>query len=164
MFKNSLESSWRRWWSSHYTQCLPEIRTSCLIYAHLLFLKQLHTNSQTSATTTSRVAKSSSVSTSSQRLHVTTSSTSDSKVTSVKSDLDELKSNFKEMKSLRFNSLETLVDNDDMTGDGSAQPLVTFPDDTPVPSEMSSPTNLMDTVKYEQKTVNNFKTSKVSCV
>ncbi|KAI4461552.1 sarm1 [Holotrichia oblita] len=65
------------------------------------------------------------------------------------------------MKSLRFNSLETLVDGDDMTADSSTQPLVTFPDDTPVPSELPSPTNMLDTLKFQQKTVNNFKTSKV---
>ncbi|XP_022916162.1 NAD(+) hydrolase sarm1 isoform X2 [Onthophagus taurus] len=126
---------------------------------------QLQTNTQ-SSTTTSRVAKTSSVTTSSQRFHVTkSSSTSDSKVTSVQSDLKSLKNNFKEMKTIaetktRFNSVETLVDGDDMNSD-TPQPLVTFPDDTPVPSELNSPTNLLDTVKFEQKTVNNYKTSKV---
>lgn len=56
-------------------------------------------------------------------------------------------------------SLENLVDADD---DEINQPLVTFPDDTPVPSEVGSPTNPLDTLKFEQKTMNNFKKTKVS--
>lgn len=86
----------------------------------------------------------------------------------MKSDLDELKSNMNEMKSLSNinalkklrSSLENLVDTED--GD-MPQPLVTFPDpDTPPPSsDLVSPTANLDTVKFEQKTVNNFKASKV---
>lgn len=85
----------------------------------------------------------------------------------MKSDLDEFKNNMNEMKSNipNFNglkklrsSLENLVDAED--GD-MPQPLVTFPDDTPTPSEISSPTNTMDTMKFEQKTTNNYKATKV---
>lgn len=62
------------------------------------------------------------------------------------------------MKTIR-SSLENLVDDDD------PQPVVTFPDpDTPPPvgGDLGSPSKLVDTLKFEQKTVNNFKASKVS--
>ncbi|RZC34291.1 sterile alpha and TIR motif-containing protein 1, partial [Asbolus verrucosus] len=123
------------------------------------------TNSQ-SSTTTTRVKTSSTSSTSTHKVHVT----SDLKASNMRSDLVELKNNLNDMKSsisniglnpdlkkLR-NSLENLVDADD---DEMGQPLVTFPDETPAPSEISSPTNVMDTVKFEQKTMNNFKKTKV---
>lgn len=68
-----------------------------------------------------------------------------------------MKSSIKQFKS----SLENLdVDDDEMAE--ISQPLVTFPDDTPVPSEIGTPVNPMDTVKYEQKTMNNFKKTKVN--
>ncbi|XP_044267301.1 NAD(+) hydrolase sarm1 isoform X2 [Tribolium madens] len=120
---------------------------------------QLQTNSQTSTTTT-RVTSSS---TSTQRRHVTSS---DLKASNMKSDLIEMKNNLNDMKSSISNlnklrsSLENLdADDDDM--DEISQPLVTFPDDTPVPSEVGSPTHALDTVKFEQKTMNNFKKTKV---
>ncbi|XP_031338896.1 sterile alpha and TIR motif-containing protein 1 isoform X2 [Photinus pyralis] len=132
---------------------------------------QLQSNSHTSTTTT-RVAKSSvsssSTTSSSQRVHLTSTSSTDRKASSMKSDLNELKNNMNEMKNLSNinalkklrSSLENLVDveDNDMT-----QPLVSFPDsDTPPPSsELASPTSNLDTVKFEQKTVNNFKASKV---
>lgn len=53
-------------------------------------------------------------------------------------------------------SFDNLVDTED------SQPLVTFPDDSPCVSEISSPTNQLDTLKFEQKTMNNFKKTKVS--
>lgn len=82
----------------------------------------------------------------------------------MKNDLVDFKNNINDMKSslpntliqLR-NSLENLVDADD-----DSDPIVTFPDDTPVPSEVSSPTNTLDTLKFEQKTMNNFTHTKVS--
>lgn len=80
----------------------------------------------------------------------------------MKSDLNELKNNFNEMKSISNmreklrNSFENLVDTEDN------QPLVTFPDDSPCVSEISSPTNQVDTLKFEQKTMNNFKKTKVT--
>jgi hypothetical protein len=86
----------------------------------------------------------------------------------MKSDLVELKNNLNDMKSSisnlkQFrNSLENLVDADDDEMAEISQPLVTFPDDTPVPSEIGSPTNTLDTVKFEQKTMNNFKKTKVN--
>ncbi|KAK5645306.1 hypothetical protein RI129_006606 [Pyrocoelia pectoralis] len=132
---------------------------------------QLQANSHTSTSTT-RVAKSSvsssSTTSSSQRVHLTSTSSTDRKASSMKSDLNELKNNMNEMKNLSNinalkklrSSLENLVDveDNDMT-----QPLVSFPDsDTPPPSsELASPTANLDTVKFEQKTVNNFKASKV---
>ncbi|XP_018575801.1 uncharacterized protein LOC108914458, partial [Anoplophora glabripennis] len=124
----------------------------------------LQTNSQSSSTTT-RVSKSSTSSTSTQRVHVT----SDLKASNMKSDLVDFKNNLNDMKSSISNSidlkklrssLENLVDADDEMNDIS-QPLVTFPDDTPVPSEISTPTNPLDTLKFEQKTMNNFKKTKV---
>lgn len=84
----------------------------------------------------------------------------------MKSDLDEFKNNLNEMKSISNinlkklrSSIEDLVDADDSE---MTQPLVTFPDDSPCVSELSSPTNVLDTVKFEQKTMNNFKKTKVS--
>ncbi|CAH1112715.1 unnamed protein product [Psylliodes chrysocephalus] len=118
----------------------------------------LQTN-QTSTTTT-RVSKvSSSSSATSQRRQITT----DLKASNMKNDLVDFKNNINDMKSslpntliqLR-NSLENLVDADD-----DSDPIVTFPDDTPVPSEVSSPTNTLDTLKFEQKTMNNFTHTKV---
>lgn len=53
-------------------------------------------------------------------------------------------------------SFENLVDTDDN------EPLVTFPDESPCVSEISSPTNQLDTLKFEQKMMNNFKKTKVS--
>lgn len=129
---------------------------------------QLQTNSQTSTTTTRLTTASSSSST---RRQLTTSS-SDLKASNMKTDLVELNNNMNDMRSTFpsldtydlkqkiKSSLENLVDVDDdveMTG----QPLVTFPEDTPVPSEVGSPTAIMDTVKFEQKTMNNFKKTKV---
>lgn len=133
----------------------------------LLILFQLQTNSHETRTQTTCVAnKSTTVSTSSSS--TSTSSQRERKVNTVKSDLDELKNNMNEMKNIpHFNglkklrsSLENLVDTAD---DGDiTQPLVTYPDDTPTSSELSSPTNTMDTVKFEQKTTNNYKATKVS--
>lgn len=85
----------------------------------------------------------------------------------MKSDLVELKNNLNDMKSSLPNnlmkiSLENLVDAHDDEMNGISQPLVTFPDDTPVPSEIGSPTNVVDTLKFEQKTMNNFKKTTVS--
>lgn len=84
----------------------------------------------------------------------------------MKSDLNELKNNFNEMKSISNinlkkirSSLENLVDTDE---NEMPQPLVTFPDESPCVSEISSPTNTLDTLKFEQKTMNNFKKMKVS--
>lgn len=60
--------------------------------------------------------------------------------------------------------MENLVDNDDdEMVEITTSPLVTFPDDTPTPSEIGSPpvTSGIDTVKFEQKTMNNFKKTKV---
>lgn len=81
----------------------------------------------------------------------------------MKSDLNELKNNLSEMKSISNmnlktlrSSFENLVDTDDN------EPLVTFPDDSPCVSEIASPTNQLDTLKFEQKTMNNFKKTKVS--
>lgn len=51
-------------------------------------------------------------------------------------------------------SLENLVEDE-------SEPIVTFPDDTPVPSELMSSTNPMDTMKFEQTTTNNFSATKV---
>ena len=85
----------------------------------------------------------------------------------MKSDLVELKNNMNDMKSSISNlkqfksSLENLVDVDDDEMEEITQPLVTFPDDTPVPSEIGTPTNAVDTVKFEQKTMNNFRKTKV---
>ncbi|KAF5306190.1 hypothetical protein FQR65_LT07467 [Abscondita terminalis] len=132
---------------------------------------QLQSNSQTSTTTT-RVAKSSvsslSTTSSSQRVHLTSTSSTDRKASSMKSDLNELKNNMNEMKNLSNinalkklrSSLENLVDAED---NDISEPLVTFPDpETPPPSsDVVSSANNSDTVKFEQKTVNNFKTSKV---
>lgn len=79
----------------------------------------------------------------------------------MKTDLVEFKNNINDMKSsLSSNhafqtmrkSLENLAD----------EPLVTFPDDTPTPSEISSPTTTIDTLKFEQKSMNNFKKTKVT--
>lgn len=82
----------------------------------------------------------------------------------MKSDLNELKNNFNEMKSISNmreklrSSFDNLVDAEDQN-----QPLVTFPpDDSPCVSEISSPTNQLDTLKFEQKTMNNFQKTKVS--
>lgn len=91
----------------------------------------------------------------------------------MKTDLVELNNNMNDMRSTFpsldtydlkqkiKSSLENLVDVDEDV-DMSGQPLVTFPEDTPVPSEVGSPTTVMDTVKFEQKTTNNFKKTKVS--
>ncbi|VEN56676.1 unnamed protein product, partial [Callosobruchus maculatus] len=125
----------------------------------------LQTSNQ-SSTTTTRVSKTTSTSssaTSHQRVHVT----SDLKASNMKSDLVELKNNLNDMKSSLPNtliklksSLENLVDADDVVVD-MGEPLVTFPDDTPVPSEIGSPTNVVDTLKFEQKTMNNYKKTSV---
>lgn len=82
----------------------------------------------------------------------------------MKNNLDELKNNLNEMKNINFkklrSSLENLVDEAD---DGEMpQPLVTYPDDSPSVSEISSPTNPIDTLKFEQKTMNNFQKTRVS--
>ncbi|CAH1986152.1 unnamed protein product [Acanthoscelides obtectus] len=124
----------------------------------------LQTSNQ-SSTTTTRVSKTTSTSssaTSHQRVHVT----SDLKASNMKSDLVELKNNLNDMKSSLPNtliklksSLENLVDADDVVD--MDEPLVTFPDDTPVPSEIGSPTNVVDTLKFEQKTMNNYKKTSV---
>ncbi|XP_023021825.2 sterile alpha and Armadillo motif isoform X5 [Leptinotarsa decemlineata] len=124
------------------------------------------TNSQ-SSTTTTRVSKSTTSSTStSQRRHVT----SDLKASNMKSDLVELKNNLNDMKNslpntlIKFkSSLENLVDADDeMSNMTYSSPIVTFPEDnTPLPSEMGSPTNIVDSLKFEQKTMNNFKKTMV---
>lgn len=82
----------------------------------------------------------------------------------MKNNLDELKNNLNEMKNINFkklrSSLENLVDEAD-EGEIS-QPLVTYPDESPCVSEISSPTNPIDTLKFEQKTMNNFKKTMVS--
>ncbi|CAH1185693.1 unnamed protein product [Phyllotreta striolata] len=106
------------------------------------------------STSTTRVSKSSSsTSTTSQRRQITT----DLKASNMKNDLVDFKNNINDMKSslpntlMQFrSSLENLVDADE------SDPIVTFPDDTPVPSEMNSPTSTVDTLKFEQKTMNNF--------
>ncbi|XP_021941773.1 sterile alpha and TIR motif-containing protein 1 isoform X3 [Zootermopsis nevadensis] len=96
--------------------------------------------------TSSRVAKSSCSSSSSQRVHHVTSS-SEMKASSMKSDLSELKSSISEMKTLsgpmNFSRLRSsMEDLDRVDGSGvgcvsgctSPEPLVTFPDpDTPPP-------------------------------
>ncbi|KAJ8983244.1 hypothetical protein NQ317_011653 [Molorchus minor] len=121
------------------------------------------TNAQ-SSTTTTRVSKSSttSSSTSTQRVHVT-----DLKASNMKSDLVDFKNNLNDMKSSISNSLdmqklksslENLVDAGSNMNE-MPQPQVTFPDDTP--TEIGSPTNPLDTLKFEQKTMNNFKKTKV---
>ncbi|XP_050500568.1 NAD(+) hydrolase sarm1 isoform X4 [Diabrotica virgifera virgifera] len=117
----------------------------------------LQTNSQ-SSTTTTRVSKTStSASTTSQRRQLT-----DLKASNMKSDLVDFKNNINDMKSslpntlLQIrNSLENLVDAEEN------DPIVTFPDDTPVPSEIGSPTNAVESLKFEQKTTNNFKKTTV---
>lgn len=99
-------------------------------------------------------------------MHHVTSSSADRKASNMKSDLDEFKNNMNEMKSISNinlkklrSSIEDLVDADDSEMN---QPLVTFPDESPCVSELSSPTNVLDTIKFEQKTMNNFKKTKVS--
>lgn len=151
------------------TEKTYEILLYYLFYSYAYRYFQLQTNSHETRTQTTCVAnKSTTVSTSSSSSTSTsTSSQRERKVNTVKSDLDELKNNMNEMKNIpNFNglkklksSLENLVDADD--GD-ITQPLVTYPDDTPTSSELSSPTNTMDTVKFEQKTTNNYKATKVS--
>ncbi|XP_057655533.1 NAD(+) hydrolase sarm1 isoform X4 [Diorhabda carinulata] len=119
----------------------------------------LQTNSQSSTTTTTRVSKTSTSASTSQRRQITT----DTKASNMKNDLVDFKNNINDMKSslpntlmqLR-NSLENLVDSDEIN-----DPIVTFPDDTPVPSEIGSPTNTVESLKYEQKTMNNFKKTTV---
>ncbi|XP_050304801.1 NAD(+) hydrolase sarm1 isoform X3 [Anthonomus grandis grandis] len=133
---------------------------------------QLQTNQQTSSTTTRVKSSSSSTTTSTQRLHL--SSSSDLKASNVKSNLDDFKNNLNDMKSslsnsvldmktvgLLRNSLENLVDND--VDENDQQPLVTFPDDSRAPSEVGSPqpNNAVESLKFEQKTMNNFKKTKV---
>lgn len=91
-----------------------------------------------------------------------TSSTSD-RTTNMKNNLDELKNNLNEMKNINFKkirrSLENLVDDEDSE---IPQPLVTYPDDSPCVSEISSPTNPIESLKFEQKTMNNFQKTTVS--
>ncbi|KAG8298728.1 Sterile alpha and TIR motif-containing protein 1 [Homalodisca vitripennis] len=109
-----------------------------LSWPNASLLLQMLSNS----TTSSRVAKTSCSSSSSQRVHHVTSS--EMKASSMKSDLTELKSSISEMKnisSVNFNSLrksmEDLVDMDDGGGGGgNGEPLVTFPDtpDSPTPA------------------------------
>lgn len=85
----------------------------------------------------------------------------------MRNDLVDFKNNLNDMKSSLPNnlrhmkrSLENLVDNDD---DTPTSPIVNFPDDTPpIVSEMGSPTGVVDTLKFEQKTMNNFKKTTVS--
>lgn len=85
----------------------------------------------------------------------------------MRNDLVDFKNNLNDMKSSLPNnlmhmkrSLENLVDVDESP---STSPIVKFPDDTsPIQSELSSPTNVVDTLKFEQKTMNNFKKTTVS--
>lgn len=85
----------------------------------------------------------------------------------MRNDLVDFKNNLNDMKSSLPNnlmhmkrSLENLVDDDDSP---STSPIVKFPDDTsPIASELSSPTGVVDTLKFEQKTMNNFKKTTVS--
>ncbi|KAL1490699.1 hypothetical protein ABEB36_013351 [Hypothenemus hampei] len=137
---------------------------------------QLQSNLQTTSTTTRVKSSSSSSTTSTQRLHL--SSSSDLKASNVKSDLDDLKNNLNDMKSSLSNytladslkklqnSVENLVNDDDHDEYISAdsEPLVTFPDDSRAPSEVGSPqpnNNAIESMKFEQKTTNNFKKTKV---
>lgn len=136
---------------------------------------QLQSNSQSSSTTTRvKSSSSSSTSTSTQRVHL--SSSSDVKASNMKSDLVDLKNNLNDMKSSLSNydlpdhikklrsSLENLVDHDgDEDIETDSQPLVTFPDDSRAPSEVGSPqpNNAVESLKFEQKTTNNYKKSKV---
>ncbi|CAH1121395.1 unnamed protein product [Ceutorhynchus assimilis] len=135
---------------------------------------QLHSNSQSTSTTTRVKSSSSSTTTSTQRVHL--SSSSDLKASNVKSDLDDLKNNLNDMKSSLSNyglpesikklrsSIENLVDNDgDEYIETDPPPLVTFPDDSRAPSEVGSPqpNQTIESLKYEQKTTNNFKKTKV---
>ncbi|KAL3269166.1 hypothetical protein HHI36_008249 [Cryptolaemus montrouzieri] len=126
---------------------------------------QLQTQSQTSTTTTRLTTASSSSST---RRQLATSS-SDLKASNMKTDLVEFNNNMNDMRSTFpsldtydikqkiKSSLENLVDVDE----DEDKPLVTFPDDTPAPSEVGSPTAVLDTMKFEQKTMNNFKKTRV---
>lgn len=133
------------------------------IYTFNLFFSQLQTNTHSSTTTTTtRVSKSSSSSTSRERLV-----TSDLKADNMRNDLVDFKNNLSDMKNSLPNnlihmkrSLENLVDDDDSP---SNSPIIKFPDDTsPIASELSSPTGVVDTLKFEQKTMNNFKKTTVS--
>ncbi|KAK9873363.1 hypothetical protein WA026_022172 [Henosepilachna vigintioctopunctata] len=126
---------------------------------------QLQTNSQTSTTTTRLTTASSSSST---RRQLTTSS-SDLKASNMKTDLIEFNNNMNDMRTTFSSydikqkiksSLENLVDVDEDEVMNS-QPVVTFPDEATIPSEVGSPISAMDTVKFEQKTMNNFKSTKV---
>ncbi|XP_034244246.1 sterile alpha and TIR motif-containing protein 1 isoform X3 [Thrips palmi] len=107
--------------------------------------KQQQQQISSASSSSSRISTSSS--SSSQRVHVSTSS-SELKATSMKSDLSELKSSISEMKNLstlssnmaafansRLRSSLEELDRDDAPGTaGSCEPLVTFPDpDTPPP-------------------------------
>lgn len=98
------------------------------------------------------------------------SSASDKKVSNVKSGLNELQNNMNEMKSIgniqgRFNKPIEELDlmDDDMNDGHQEQPLVEFPDDTPLHSVVSSPTELKDLkdMKIEHNMVKNFKARKV---
>lgn len=93
----------------------------------------------------------------------------------MKADLNEFKNNINEMKSLSnigninemksLSNMETLGNLkrslDNLVEDDS-EPIVTFPDDTPLHSELVSPTTPMDTMKFEQTTNHNFSATKVS--
>ncbi|XP_060529699.1 NAD(+) hydrolase sarm1 isoform X3 [Cylas formicarius] len=145
----------------------PNMLTIKTIPRAIVTTSQLQSNSQTSSTTTRVKSSTSSTTTSTQRVHL--SSSSDLKASNMKSDLVDFKNNLNDMKSsisaidikkLR-SSLENLVDKDDDDMTNISQPLVTFPDDTPVPSEIGSPTNTVESLKFEQKTTNNFKKTKV---
>lgn len=59
-----------------------------------------------------------------------------------------------------FRKSSERLDNSDL--DSPSDPVVTYPDDTPVPSEISTPTSSLDHIKYEQKRSNNIRTTKVS--
>lgn len=93
--------------------------------------------------------------------------TSDLKANNMRNDLVDFKNNLNDMKSSLPNnlihmrkSLENLVDDDDSP---ASSPIVKFPDDTsPIHSELNSPTGVVDTLKFEQKTMNNFKKTTVS--
>lgn len=139
---------------------------------------QIVSNTQTSttATSSSRVQKSTITSSSSQRVNI---SSSDLKASSMKNDLDELKSSISEMKNLSTSqafsrlrsSMDNLVEGDsDMVEHG--EPLVTFPDgETPPPVSgvMSSPSlvprtvdsSSCDTVKFEHKATSSASSTKV---
>ncbi|XP_065173343.1 NAD(+) hydrolase sarm1 isoform X3 [Atheta coriaria] len=97
-------------------------------------------------------SRSSEYQTNSQRSHTV------NKTQSMKMHLNDFKNNISEMENIFRKSSERL-DNSDL--DSPSDPVVTYPDDTPVPSEISTPTSSLDHIKYEQKRSNNIRTTKI---